>query len=365
MKKAKLTLLGIFLSLTIAAQQSNNSEAKPVSFGSAYATMFYDYFYMLRGNDIYPGQSEYATRNRNDNAFSFRRVYLGYDHTFSSKFTGRVQMELTDRTLLSGGQRAFFLKEASLTWKEIYPLADLIIGHSSTPVFSINGSEMYWRYRSVEKTFADARGLRGSSDSGLRIKGSFNQPGTLGYNFMVGNGASARPENDKYKLFYANIWTLLLDRKLYIEMYQDYNEATGDRSIYTTKGLIAWHNPGYTMAAELVNQTRSGFGFENGNINIRGLSLFAHTDIKPGQLRAFGRYDSFNPDVDFRPAHYGPETVIPFDEQFFTFGLDLALFKNINIMPNIWINSYKNKTNGQITPETEVVARLTFNVTFR
>ena len=365
MKKARLTFLGILLSLSLTAQETSDAIAKLLSSGNAYATMFFEYYYMIEGNDIYPGRSEFAMKNRNDNAFSFRRVYLGYDHTFSDKFSGRVQMELTDRTILDRGQRAFFLKEASLTWKEIYPLADLIIGHGSTPVWSVEGAEMYWRYRSIEKTIADARGLRSSNDAGLRIKGRFNGQGTLGYNLMVGNGNSARPENDKYKLFYANVWTKLFDKQLYLELFQDYNEASGNRSIYTTKGLIAWRTANYTLAAELLNQTRNGFGYDDDNINFRGLSVFAHTDIIPGQLRVFGRYDSYNPDFDFRPEHYGPEAITPFDEQFFIFGLDFSPLKNIHVMPNIWINSYNNKMDGQTTPETEVVARLTFNVTFR
>lgn len=365
MKKARLTLLGILFSLSLTAQETNDPIAKFLSSGSAYATMFFEYYYMMQGNDIYPGRSEFAMKNRNDNAFSFRRVYMGYEHTFSDKFSGKVQMELTDRTILDRGQRAFFLKEANLIWKEFYPGADLIIGHSLTPVWSIEGAEMYWRYRSIEKTIADARGIRSSNDSGLRIKGRFNEQGTLGYNFMVGNGNSARPENDKYKLFYANVWTKLFEKQLYLELFQDYNEASGNRSIFTTKGLIAWRTAKYTLAAELVNQIRNGFGYDDDNINFRGLSIFAHTDILPGKLRAFGRYDSYNPDVDFRPEHYGPEAITPFDEQFFTFGLDFSPLKNIHVMPNIWINSYKNKMEGQTTPEMEVVARLSFNVTFK
>jgi hypothetical protein len=365
MRKTRLTIFGILLTLSLTAQESSDSIARFISSGNAYATMFFDYYYMAQGNDIYPGRSEYARNNRNDNAFSFRRVYFGYGHTFSSKFSGRVQMELTDGTMLSGGQRAFFLKEASLTWRQIYPMADLIIGHSSTPVWSVEGAEMYWRYRSIEKTIADARGLRGSSDTGLRIKGRLNEQGTLGYNFMVGNGTNARPENDRYKLIYANVWTRLLDKNLYLELYQDYNEASGNRAIYTTKGFIAWHTSRYTVATELVNQIRSGFGFNEENIDIRGLSVFAHTDILPGQLRVFGRYDSYNPDVDFRPGHYGSDMITPFDEQFFTFGLDFIPLKNIHVMPNIWVNSYKNKMDGQTTPDTEVVARLSFNVTFK
>jgi hypothetical protein len=354
----------VTLSTKILSQQ-NNPFSELLSPGNVYATMFFDYFYVAGGDDTYTGRSQYANNNKNDNAFSFRRIYLGYEHTFSGKFSGKIQMELNDFSTLENGSRSFFLKEANLIWKDIYPLADLIIGQSGTPAYSVDGSESYWRYRSIEATIADMRGLRSSSDAGIRIKGRFNETGTLGYNLMTGNGTGTRPEKDKYKLFYLNLWAKLIAKRLYIEMYQDFNKASEGRSVSTTKGFIAWAVPEYTFGLELVHQLRSGFGPGNQDMGILGTSIFAHANITDSQFRIFARYDSFNPDNNFSVNHYLPETLLPFDEHFFTLGLDIMPGNNIHIMPNIWINSYKNKTNGQPTPETEIVARITFNVVFR
>lgn len=365
MNKATITLFCIFLSLSLTAQEPNNEIAKFLSSGNAYATMFFDYYYVLKGDNTYAGRSVYAMNKESDNAFSFRRVYFGYDHTFSDTFSAKVQLELSDRSTLPNGSRAFFLKDASLRWRNIFPLSDLYIGQIGTPVWSTSGAESIWRYRSIERTIADFRGLRSSSDSGIRLTGLFTSDGRIGYNLMLGNGTGARAESDKYKVVYMNIWTKLFKQQLYLELFQDYNEAPGNRSIYSTKGLVAWQTANYTLAAELVNQIRNGFGYDNENINFLGLSVFAHTDILPGQLRVFGRYDSYNPDVDFHPKHYEPEAITPFDEQFITFGFDYIPLKNIHVMPNIWINSYKNKVGGQVTPDTEVVARLTCNVILR
>jgi len=365
MKKTIIISLAIFLFTGNGFAQEKSGKSKFLNSGNAYAKMFFEYFYMQQGDDTYPGRSHFAQNTTGDNEFSFRRVYLGYEHTFSEKFSGKVQMELTDLSKLNKGQRAFFLKEANLTWKNIYPLADLIIGHSLTPVWSIEGAESYWRYRSIEKTIADARGLRSSNDAGLRLKGSFNQTKTYGYNFMVGNGNSARPEDDKYKLFYLNLWSKFFEKRLYLEIFQDYNKAAGNRYITTTKGLVAWKTDSYTLAAEMVNQIRGGFAENNDNITFQGISVFAHANIRGDNLRAFGRFDSFNPDINFASGHYADDDKKPFDEMFYTFGLDYIPRKNIHVMPNIWVNSYSNKIDGQETPKTEILARLTFSVTFK
>ncbi len=365
MKKVTTISLVILVFIGNSFAQEKNSPSNFLGTGKAYATMFFEYYYMLQGDDAYPGRMEFAKNSTGDNAFSFRRVYLGYQHTFSERFIGKVQFEVTDRTMLERGQRAPFLKEANLTWKNIYPLADLIIGHSLTPVWSIEGAESYWQYRSIERTIADTRRLRSSNDSGIRLKGSFNKSRTYGYNFMVGNGNSARPENDKYKRVYFNLWTKLFEKRLYLELFQDYNKAPDNRHVATTKGFIAWKTTAYTLAIEMVNQMQNGFGADEENIILQGISLFAHGDIVPGKLRAFGRFDSFNPDVNFTMNHYAVDAIKPFDEKFYTFGLDFIPEKNIHVMPNIWINLYNNKADGQVTPKTEIVARLTFNVTFK
>jgi len=368
MKKLLSVIFLLNVLLAVSNAQDTTLFAKENEFtpsGNAFATMFFEYYYMFQGDDIYTGESQFATNNTGDNAFSFRRVYLGYQHNFSKKFSGKVEFEVTDLTKLEKGMRAPFLKEANFTWKNIYPLADLIVGHSLTPIWSVEGAEMFWQYRSIEKTIADARGLRSSNDSGIRLKGNFNKSKTYGYNFMVGNGNSAKPENDRYKLVSFNLWTKLLNKRLYLEIFQDYNNAANNKDIATTKAFIAWKTPKYTFATEMVNQIRGNYGADNANFIFRGISVFAHLNIINEKLRAFGRYDSYNPDAEFSLNHYDVDDVVPYNEDFYVLGLDYQPIKNIHILPNIWINSYHNKTVGQITPKQEIVARLTFNVNFK
>ncbi|MDZ7778068.1 MAG: hypothetical protein U5L09_21850 [Bacteroidales bacterium] len=92
---------------------------------------------------------------------------------------------------------------------------------------------------------------------------------------MVGNGNSARPEDDNYKLVYVNLWSKFFEKRLYLEIFQDYNKAAGNRYITTTKGLVAWETDNYTLAAEMVNQIRGGFAENEDDITIQGISVFA------------------------------------------------------------------------------------------
>ncbi|MFO7978922.1 MAG: hypothetical protein R6U64_09695 [Bacteroidales bacterium] len=361
-KSSGLILLLLFLSInsTEAFGQESIPEAQFISRGTLFATMYFDTYYMLQGDALYPGTSEYAMHQKGNAGFTFRRIYLGYDHDFSEKFSGRVVLELKDALPLNNG--VVSLKAASLTWRDIYPLADLIIGITSTPTFSVAGSESFWQYRSVEKTLADMRGIRSSSNTGIRIKGLFNKAETLGYNIMAANATGSGEENLEHKIFYLNLWSSLLQRRLYLEIYQDYNKLQAAGSVATTKGFAAWNRPGYTIGAELAHQLLSQSGYSGQNISVLGFSAFAHADIIGDQLRAFARYDSYDPDRGFSISHYDPQESMPFQEHFFLVGLDISLMKNIDLMPNIWINSYKNKTEGQTTPATEVAARITVNI---
>lgn len=361
-KSSGLILLFLLLTTlsTEAFSQDQLPEAQFISRGTLFSTMYFDTYYMLQGDALYPGNSEYAMHGKGDAGFTFRRIYLGYDYDFSEKFSARVVLELKDALPLNDG--AVTLKGASLTWREIYPLADLIVGITSTPTFSVGGSESFWKYRSVEKTLADMRGMRSSSNTGIRVKGLFNESETMGYNFMIANATGSGEENLKHKLVYLNLWRYLLENQLYLEIYQDYNKLPVAGSIATTKGFAAWRTPGYTIGAELAHQRYSQAGFQGQNINVLGFSAFAHADILDDQLRAFIRYDSYDPDRGFSMDHYDPEGLLPYQEHFFLLGLDISLWENVDVMPNLWINSYQNKTQGQMGPATEVVARITFNI---
>ncbi len=361
--KTLCTFLFLHLLLLQFVAFSQPKVRKNFAQGNAYATMFFEYFYVATGDDDYGGNSQFANYKAGDNAFSFRRVYLGYAHTFSDKFVGKVQIELTDKTTLNNGNRAIFLKEANITWKEFLPNTDLIIGHCLTPIWSIEGAEFYWQYRSVERTIADMRNIRKSNDSGVRLKGVFNQSRTYGYNFMIGNGNGAKNETDRYKLIQGNIWVKMFDQRLYLELFGDYNNGENNRYITTTKSFCAWKTLKYTIALELVHQTRAHVGLDGRNQTLFGWSTFAHSDLIPERLRVFGRLDFYDPDV-YLQKESRQQSSSPFDELFYTIGFDYTPIPNIHFMPNVYTNLY-NKVGKGFTPKNEVIWRMTVNVNFK
>ena len=86
-------------------------------------------------------------------------------------------------------------------------------------------SESVWGYRSLEKTIMDMRKIGASNDVGISLQGKFNDKGDYGYNIMISNGSGAKPETDRFKKFYANVYAKFMDQKIILDLGAD-NEWT-------------------------------------------------------------------------------------------------------------------------------------------
>ena len=121
---------------------------------------------------------------------------------------------------------------------------------------------------------------------------------------------------------------------------------------------------------------------------VRGRIVSAHPGDHESdpKLNFFARYDNYDPSGNLSniandantksysavTSNYEPTT----KENFFTLGLDYMPFKNVHIMPNVWVNTYTsaldagNKTydalNSNVNPSkgTDAVYRLTFYYIF-
>ena len=93
-----------------------------------------------------------------------------------------------------------------------------------------------------------------SFDLGATLQGKFDSNGNYGYNLMVGNGTGARPENDKFKWFYGDVFAKFLDKRLIVDLYADYQRlnrtATWHHSRNMLKGFIAYTTPAFTVGIE-------------------------------------------------------------------------------------------------------------------
>jgi len=441
---AVTALLVAGFGLSAQAQSADTSTFKP--HGSLWGYAFGDYAYKGGSDNIGTaaapvyrgGSNQYTGMPVNGNMFQFRRIYLGYNYDISQKFSAEFLLAAEDDfnagldnqaagDVLQNGKFSPYVKLANLRWKNIFKNSDLVFGQQATPTFAKTGrndqtSEELWAYRSIERTATDIRRTP-SYDMGLSLQGWFDKKGCFGYTALVGNGTSAKPETDNFKWFYGDVYAKFFNKRLIIDLYQDYEKLNWgvfvpgakagtvspngawnhDRNM--TKLFVAWTDKKFTVGAEIFQNTILGdvkVAGVDGNTYYRtskamGESFFVRGRIisrKNGNpwLGFFARYDNYDPSGNLSDivaekntksyaasvSNYEPTT----KENFITYGLDYTPFKNVHIMPNIWLNTYKSdldasgknaagtayaKMNGNVSNVngSDVVYRLTFYYIYR
>jgi hypothetical protein len=405
----------LLTSLSASAQQTNPTPADTANkaefrpSGRLWGYAFGDVYYKAHSDSLNRGGSnQYTNVAKNRNAFQLRRVYLGYDYDISKKFSAELLLAAEDNVTTSAGtgtasattsgdlltdnKISFYIKLINLRWKNIFNGSDLVIGQVSTPAFALL-SEKVWGYRSIERTVADIRRTP-SFDLGLALQGTFD-PATknYGYDLMVGNGQSAKPENDAFKWFYADVYAKFLDQKLIFDLYADYegfaysNQVSStltipDQSRSMIKGFVAYTTPQFTVGVEAFTNTNKGGALTTTQdaaktrsyVDVKSLAVSAYVRgmIIKNQLGFFARYDNYNPNNDYNTAlTYSSPLVSQYDsntkEQFVTAGLDFTPAKNVHIMPNVWYNKYtaqQANVTGNAQSDYDLVYRLTAFFTF-
>ena len=409
MKKlfTKITLSLSVLILLAGAVQAQNADTT-VEFrpsGKLWGYAFGDYAWK-GGTDDWTtprgGSNQYTNVPVNSNIFQWRRIYLGYDYNISPKFSsefllaaeddwaagvlGQAPASVTVNTttgvstkvglggngdVLMNTKFSPYVKLANIRWKNILKGQDLIFGQSATPTFAKNGSGMaseeVWAYRSIERTITDIR-RTSSYDFGITLQGKFGEKGNVGYTLMVANGTGAKPEGDMFKWFYGDVWFKLLNKKLIVDLYQDYNKmhwtaAAGPQlwwhnDRYMTKLFVAYTVPKFTVGLEVFSNTLTGDLAVKGTdkntyyrtTKAMGESIFVRGRITKDKLGFFARFDNYDPSGNLNTvlgepivasysattSQYDPTT----KEMFTTFGIDFTPTKNVHIMPNVWLNTY-------------------------
>ncbi len=362
--------------------------------GRLWGYAFGDLYYKSHSDSLNRGGSnQYTGVPVNRNAFAFRRIYLGYDFNINKKFSTELllaaednfsQTSLTGTTttsgdLLSNNKLGFYIKLANVRWKNIWKNTDLVVGQVNTPSFALL-TEKIWSYRSIERTTSDLRRTP-SFDLGATLQGKFGNSGNYGYNVMVGNGTSAKPENDKFKWYYADVYAMFLNKKLVFDLYADYERLNWTENFHHArhmiKGFAAYTTPELTVGVEgFLNNGQKDVVGVNGLIRdttdarARGISMYVHGNIIPNKLRFFVRYDSYNPDTKYNSSDFTKyvgltSTYEPNNkENFFTAGLDFTPAKNVHFMPNVWYNHYKTESTNFKNSDYDLAYRMTFYFTF-
>jgi hypothetical protein len=138
------------------------------------------------------------------------------------------------------------------------------------------------------------------------------------------------------------------------------------------KSLVAYRTDPFTMGVEFLSQRQKGAKSDGTNVNIFGYSIWARGQIVKDQWYAYARYDSYDPDRKYRVtdalSSFDPSKMNKhYSENFMTAGLDYTPHPLVHLMPNIWINTYKPKTETDILVKrkADIVPRLTFFFEFR
>ena len=362
--------------------------------GKLWGYAFGDFAYKSHSDALNRGGSnQYTGVEQGRNEFQFRRIYLGYNYDISKKFSAEMLLAAEDNIsnstgatsgdLLTDNKLTYYIKLANLRWKNIWKGTDLVIGQAATPAFPLL-TEVVWGYRSIERTVADIRRTP-SYDMGVTLQGKFDAKGSFGYNLMVGNGTSAKPENDRFKWFYGDVFAKFFDQKLIFDLYADYERLNWSPTWHHTrnmvKGFVAYTTPAITIGVEaFINHGNgdvvgtSATSKDTLSANARAISTYIRGKIVKDKLGFFARMDNYNPDKDFDNNTYSAykgitSTYEPNNkEMFITAGLDFTPVKNVHFMPNIWYNRYTSQLanqSGTSYRDHDLVYRITFYYIYR
>lgn len=416
----RFLLIAVLFSLTIAAQAQYifnsgqggslwNSDsafkAGVPNSGRIWGYSFGDYFHKAHSDSLNRGgNNQYTGIKKDIDQFQFRRIYLGYDYNISKKFMAELLLAAEDDfiaptqgtgDLAADNKFTFYIKFANIRWRDfLWKGNDLVFGLQPTPTFPYTSENIFSYSRPVERTITDIRRTP-SFDFGIGMQGryqSVDKSTTWGYDFLVANGSSAKPQalnTQVYKWWYGDAFVAVANRRLLFDIYQDYQRQNWLPTMYghayraMTKGIIAWVDKKFTIGTEAyINTlgncevgTRAG-GKDTLAGNATGLSLYGHVNLVGTRLRFFARYDIYNPNTRYDNTTYTKYATLygvstsyePNNkERFLSTGIDYSPVANIHIMPNIWYNKYiGQQTNlaGKAATDYDLVYRVTFYFTF-
>lgn len=361
MKKIVIYLLFFVLFCTC-----NIFSQEVVNKGKFSGYMFGDLFYnAVRDTGILSLPNVINGGKADVNGVRLRRIYFTYDYDISESFTTRFRLEADQISNTSDGKIGVFVKDAYLSWKNIFPGSDLVFGIQPPPAYEV--SESMWGNRFLEKTIMDLRGVVSSRDLGISLKGKIDKNGLFRYWVMFGDGSGNKPEVDKYKRYYAHIQVNPI-KNFTMTLYADLRsrpDINDPNSVTNPKATLSNNNLTYAFFAGYKENNKYNFGVEtflnqtqNGMINgtdikdknAFGISAYASYNFMDN-FYVLGRYDYLDPNMDSDSKGDS--------RNFFIFSLNYKPHEKVTISPNVFIETYESLPDGrEIDPS--VTPQLTF-----
>ncbi|MBI2966335.1 MAG: hypothetical protein HYY40_00790 [Bacteroidetes bacterium] len=377
---------------SIAQQSPPSQEFKPS--GKVWGYTFGDFYYKTGGSQTTSwGKGEYSKKGVDEYAFSFRRIYLGYDYNISPDFASSFLLEGSDLSTDPSNRRSIFIKSCYLKWRNLIPRGELRLGLVPAPAWSAF-TESLWGYRSLEKTITDFRGMSRAVDAGICLSGIIDSSGNYGYNFLYGNGSGVSPENLQLKVYYGEVYAYFLNKKIVVDGFAEYEPAKEGKDKIILKGLLCFKNDKISAGIEYVRQiwnegamwiriSQPAGNYSDTSLSdiiSSGISFYLTGNIIKDKLKVVTRFDLFDNDGNSKDTLYAAKSWDAtlstysssyasdntYGEKFAMVALDYTPHKNIHIMPNIWINGYDHKPESVSLPrKTDVAPRLTFHYIFK
>jgi hypothetical protein len=208
----------------------------------------------------------------------------------------------------------------------------------------------------------DMRGIAQSNDLGIQAKGNIDNDKMFGYSVMISNGNGAKLENDKFKKLAIELNGMFLDKHILVHAYYDVmglNDTANQSTIHVAAGYTS---DMITVGGEWFTQTQKGKSVVTPSNDLvpTGFSVYARGSIIKNQLMEFARYDSFDPDSKASGTNDGQAA--NWKEGFITAGLDWQpdMTVNAHVIPNIWMDSFTDKSSAVSGRTGVTVGRVTF-----
>ena len=360
-------LLGAFVSVspTVLAQ------------GKISGVLYGDYFYNI-ARDTSTARANLSnsalTGPADLQGFVIRRVFFTYDHDFAEKFAMRFRLEF-DQTanssgayaILQNGNGSVYVKDAWLRWKNIFAGSDLYFGIQPTSAYDV--SEGLWSYRSLEKTIMDLRGIVSSRHLGIALRGKLDDEAFLSYWVTIANvNSGSQPKDvtpavkngDKYNLYSLHLAYRPV-KELTFTLYGDFRpsypvddpastmvpKATVSNSTFTG-ALSAGYKQGgdFAVGAEaFTQQTGHAYADPTAPTTLKalaknGFSLWGWYNFSD-DLGAVARFDYYDPKSGSDNTEKGDS------RNYIIAGLTYRPVKDVQIMPNIQVETYESVPNGR------------------
>ena len=352
----------LFVYNSAVAQDAKKEDFKPS--GKIWGYMFGDVFYKAGGDTLLFGKSEYAGNEKNAIGAKLRRVYFGYDYNISPKWSTRFLLETTASTTTPGGNFGVVVKLGYLQYKNVFkfiPNSKLSVGLIPTPVFAF--PEKSRGYRSVEKEALDLRGLGNSVDQGASFEGNFDKKGTSGFTVMIGNGSGNKPTVGKYLEYYLSVHKKFFKNRLNLEVMLDHKKIDKELNKTLLRGFVSYEVPKFRVGIEISPNfidEKVIVGTQKVEAHTQPLltSFFASPKLHKN-VWMFLRYDYLNPDLNYNKDYKYANTAQNYDENLFIAGLQIIIHEKVNIMPNLYINTYNKKKDAVVDRKADFVLRTT------